>query len=150
MTVIGGSNPLTTAHWYKSELYSTERLRFRNLGLTQKTKAPDQKVKVTDSFNPLKCHILKIAHHGSINGNSYEYIERLSPNHAVISCGEDYNLPHNVTRNIVREVKDGKIKLNLTKQGTIVYTIKKSIHSHRGDDTPHSMMIDPAAFTKLY
>ena len=35
----------------------------------------------------LKCLLLKISHHGSKRGTSFEYLERLKPNHIVITAG---------------------------------------------------------------
>jgi competence protein ComEC len=44
--------------------------------------------------------LLKVAHHGSaIDTNSMDFIERMSPEYAVISCGENnvYGHPHGET-----------------------------------------------------
>ncbi len=59
----------------------------------------------------LNCNLLKVSHHGSKRGTSYEYIEKLSPRHFVISCDLDeeyqsgwrHRFPHPITRLIVGE-----------------------------------------------
>lgn len=48
------------------------------------------------SLLPKDCEVLKAAHHGSQYSNSTAFLERLSPEYVVISCGEDnsYGHPH--------------------------------------------------------
>lgn len=64
--------------------------------------------------NQLNCQLLKVAHHGSKRGTSYEYIEKLSPSHFVIPCDRDseyqsnwrHKFPHPITRLIIGEESD--------------------------------------------
>ena len=64
--------------------------------------------------NQLNCQLLKVAHHGSKRGTSYEYIEKLAPTNFAISCDQDpeyqsnwrYKFPHPITRLIIGEEAD--------------------------------------------
>jgi beta-lactamase superfamily II metal-dependent hydrolase len=102
--------------------------------------------------NQLLCHFLKVSHHGSKHGTSYEYLEKLSPSQLAVSCAGDdvYEViepgwkgmfPHPLVRLIIGEetdiyqIPDDKIpeidelesKMRTTaKYGTIVYSIKGS------------------------
>lgn len=69
------------------------------------------------SGNQLDCDLLKVAHHGSKRGTSYEYIEKLSPVHFAITCDKDEwyqqhkkswagKFPHPITRLIIGEETD--------------------------------------------
>lgn len=59
----------------------------------------------------LNCQLLKVAHHGSKRGTSYEYIEKLSPRYFAIPCdlNDEYQaswrnkFPHPITRLILGE-----------------------------------------------
>ena len=42
--------------------------------------------------------VLKVSHHGSVNGNPEDFLQRSAPQIAVISCGNnDYGHPHRGT-----------------------------------------------------
>jgi len=64
--------------------------------------------------NQLNCQLLKVAHHGSKRGTSYEYIEKLSPTNFAITCdlNDEYQsswrnkFPHPITRLILGEEAD--------------------------------------------
>ena len=64
--------------------------------------------------NQLNCHLLKVSHHGSKRGTSYEYIEKLSPTRFAISCdrNSEYSgnwvnkFPHPITRLVIGEESD--------------------------------------------
>lgn len=67
------------------------------------------------------CDLIKIAHHGSVTSNSFEFIDAVSPDLAVISCGKDnsYGHPH---REIISMLKENEIQYFRTDElGTIVY-----------------------------
>lgn len=57
--------------------------------------------------------ILKVAHHGSKNSTSLEFLEAAKPSAAVISCGRDnlYGHPH---RELLQRLKDKKIAVCTT------------------------------------
>ena len=67
----------------------------------------------------LEADVLKVGHHGSSTSSSLKFLKGVSPEYAVISCGEgnDYGHPHKkainnlqkVTKNILRTDKSGTI-----------------------------------------
>lgn len=109
--------------------------------------------------NQLNCQLLKVSHHGSKRGTSYEYIEKLSPTHFAILCDDDKwykekdikwvgKFPHPITRLIIGEenktyhvastnvpsVNDLGSSVGLTcKNGTMIYTIKGNSQIERKD-----------------
>ncbi len=101
----------------------------------KKTENPDSKIQYGSSFNPLKCDILKVSHHGSKHGTALEYIERLDPNYAVISHSTRFNMPDNIAMESIREeVRDSRIARTIT--GTVVYTIDNQITCYQANDDP--------------
>jgi beta-lactamase superfamily II metal-dependent hydrolase len=112
----------------------------------EKTSNPDQKIKYTEAFNPLKCNVLKVSHHGSMHGTSLEYIERLNPNHAVISAGTRFDLPHEITTEILDEVEIKRIN---TLDGTVVYTIDGTVKCYQCNDAKDGDP-EPANFKKKF
>lgn len=69
----------------------------------------------------LDCDVLKIAHHGSSTSSSAEFIDAVSPELSVISCGKDnsYSHPHN---EILELFANRGLKFMRTDEmGTIVY-----------------------------
>ena len=66
--------------------------------------------------------ILKCAHHGSaIGSNSEEFIQELSPDYAIISCGKNnrYGHPHRETLEYLEET--GTVILRTDEKGAIEY-----------------------------
>lgn len=69
----------------------------------------------------LDCDFMKLGHHGSVTSNSGPFLDAVSPNIAVISCGEDntYGHPH---REILAELNERKIEYYRTdKEGTLIF-----------------------------
>lgn len=58
----------------------------------------------------LRCLLLKISHHGSKRGTSFEYLERLKPNHIIISAGEQQWYKKNKPNNWLNKFPDQLIK----------------------------------------
>ena len=70
-------------------------------------------------FDIGKVDILKVAHHGSKNSSLKEFIENVSPDYAIISCGKNnhYGHPSEETIDTLRE--NGCIILETSKKGAI-------------------------------
>jgi competence protein ComEC len=67
----------------------------------------------------LDAEVLKVGHHGSRYSSSYQFLEAVSPEYAIISCGEDnqYGHPHQET---IEMLESFEIKTFITQeQGTI-------------------------------
>ncbi len=76
----------------------------------------------------LKSEFFKVGHHGSETSTSPEFLDRVDPLYAIISCGEGnkFNHPHQVTMDLLRS-RDITI-LRTDQNGTIgVYTNGKRI-----------------------
>ena len=61
----------------------------------------------------IKADVLKVAHHGSSTSSTEDFLKKVSPEYAVISCGRDneYNHPH---REILTNMDKMKLKLYRT------------------------------------
>ena len=68
----------------------------------------------------VEADVLKVGHHGSRSSSSKKFLEAVSPDYAVISCGEDnsYGHPHAETLNNLRAM--GVKVFRSDEQGTIV------------------------------
>ncbi len=58
--------------------------------------------------NQLKCSFLKVSHHGSKNGTSYEYLDKLKPNYVAMTTDshgkrDERKFPHPITRVLLAE-----------------------------------------------
>lgn len=79
---------------------------------------------IASRFN-IDSDVLKVSHHGSRNSSCEEFIKAVSPDFAVISCGENnvYSHPHNETLqrlegcNVLRTDILGDIKISSRKNG---------------------------------
>ena len=72
-----------------------------------------------EAKNQLNVDIVKVPHHGSFDASSSAFIQAVSPDVAIISCGEDnpYGYPHQET---LQTLQDNGIKTYRTdRQGTI-------------------------------
>ena len=74
--------------------------------------------------------VLKVAHHGSKNGTSEEFLQRIDAEIAVISCGERnvYGHPHGET--LERLNRDGAVVMTTPERGAIVIKIGKELRVH--------------------
>ncbi len=69
----------------------------------------------------IKADVLKVGHHGSSSSTSDEFLKKVSPDYAVISCGKnnDYGHPHT---EILERLEEKNIAIFRTDlQGTIVF-----------------------------
>ncbi|WP_055667435.1 ComEC/Rec2 family competence protein [Desnuesiella massiliensis] len=76
----------------------------------------------------VKAQVIKLGHHGSSTSSSKEFLDKVDPKYAIISCGKnnDYGHPHKET---INELKNRNIKYFRTDtNGTIVlYSDGKNI-----------------------
>ncbi len=93
----------------------------------EKTTNPDQRIQMEKSFRPLNCQILKVPHHGSKHGTALEYVERLDPEYAVVSCSESsrHGFPHDIALLSLMEETDriyftDYSSPNVPKKGSVV------------------------------
>ena len=75
----------------------------------EKTANPDQRIQVDRGRNPLNCQVLKVSHHGSKHGTLLEFVEKLSPGHAIVSCSStsSYGFPHEIAKLALEETSSG-------------------------------------------
>ena len=66
-----------------------------------------------NSYSKLNSDVLKVGHHGSKYSTTEDFLNAVSPEYAVISCGKDnsYGHPHNET---VKRLTDAGVKLYRT------------------------------------
>ncbi|UCE36202.1 MAG: MBL fold metallo-hydrolase [Thermoplasmata archaeon] len=78
----------------------------------EKTDNPEQKVEWKKSFKPLNCNVLKVAHHGSKHGTALEYVEKLDPEYAIVSCSDSsrHGFPHEIAWLSLKEVSHMGVK----------------------------------------
>ncbi|EDJ8761509.1 DNA internalization-related competence protein ComEC/Rec2 [Listeria monocytogenes] len=81
------------------------------------------------SEQPIKADILKVGHHGSKTSSSKEFIQKVKPTFAVISCGLNnrFGHPHEETINTLETA--GVTILRTDVQGEITYTFGKGFEA---------------------
>lgn len=71
-----------------------------------------------------KCDILKVGHHGSKYATSQEFLQEVSPEYAVISCGRNNSYGHPADET-VRRMSEAGIDIRCTKEsGAVIVTIQ--------------------------
>ena len=80
----------------------------------------DSEHEMLKSKQNISADVYKVSHHGSKTGTSEEFLEKVDPQYAVISCGEDnsYGHPHAEVLNLLR--REGVQVFRTDEQGTIV------------------------------
>ena len=75
--------------------------------------------------NDIDCDYLKVAHHGSKNSSSSEFLSTTSPKTSIISCGykNRYNHPHKDALDRIKSVGSEVYRTDL--QGNIMLSISK-------------------------
>ena len=74
-----------------------------------------------DSKVELKADVLKVAHHGSRGSNTYDFLEKVKPTYAIISCGKNNTYKH-PSAETLKVIKDMDIELFRTDlQGDITF-----------------------------
>lgn len=80
----------------------------------------EEEADILRSGAQVEADVLKVGHHGSRSSSSVRFLEAVSPDYAVISCGEDnsYGHPHAETLNNLRAM--GVKVFRSDEQGTVV------------------------------
>lgn len=74
-----------------------------------------------DARADLACDVLKAGHHGSRNATSDDWLARLQPSHAVISCGRHNRFGHPAPATLARLDAHGVQTFRTDKQGAITF-----------------------------
>ena len=70
----------------------------------------------------IKCDVLKVGHHGSDGSSSSNFLKKVEPSYAVISCGLHNSYGH-PTSDVLKRLDDRNIDVYRTDiQGTIIFT----------------------------
>ncbi|EAF5740205.1 DNA internalization-related competence protein ComEC/Rec2 [Listeria monocytogenes] len=81
------------------------------------------------SEQPIKADILKVGHHGSKTSSSKEFIQKVKPTFAVISCGLNNRFGHPHAETIDTLETAGVTILRTDVQGEIIYTFGKGFEA---------------------
>lgn len=86
----------------------------------------------------IKCDVLKVGHHGSDSSSSSNFLKKVEPSYAVISCGLHNSYGH-PTDDVLKRLDDRNIDVYRTDlQGTIVFT---------SDGSNISVNVNPSEYT---
>lgn len=86
----------------------------------------------------IKCDVLKVGHHGSDSSSSSNFLKKVEPSYAVISCGLHNSYGH-PTNDVLIRLNDRNIDVYRTDlQGTIVFT---------SDGSNISVNVNPSEYT---
>ncbi len=86
----------------------------------------------------IKCDVLKVGHHGSDSSSSSNFLKKVEPSYAVISCGLHNSYGH-PTDDVLKRFDDRNIDVYRTDlQGTIVFT---------SDGSNISVNVNPSEYT---
>lgn len=72
----------------------------------------------------LKCFWLKVAHHGSANGSSAEFLDAVDPKVAVIGVGRDSQFGHPRPETLIKLERAGATVFRTDRHGMIMTTVK--------------------------
>ena len=80
----------------------------------------EAEIDIVNNKMDISAQVLKVGHHGSKSSSAEKFIQAVSPEYGVISCGEnnEYGHPHSVTLNTLR--KEGVKVFRTDEQGSIV------------------------------
>ena len=78
---------------------------------------------ILDSKRPIGATIFKAGHHGSDTSNSEAFLQAVSPQYVVISCGADNSYGHPHKAALSRLTAHGKTILRTDKNGHIVFLL---------------------------
>lgn len=78
------------------------------------------------------CDVLKVAHHGSRYSTSEEFLDRVNPQTALISCGENNRYGHPGKETVERLEERGSRILRTDEQGALIVTRRRNGWSAEG------------------
>ncbi|UHP11569.1 DNA internalization-related competence protein ComEC/Rec2 [Listeria marthii] len=78
---------------------------------------------------PIKADILKVGHHGSKTSTSKEFIQKVKPTFAIISCGLENRFGHPHAETLVTLERAETTILRTDLQGEIIYTFGKGFEA---------------------
>jgi len=95
----------------------------------------DANVERSEGTNQLNCQLLKVSHHGSKHGTSLEYLEKLSPQHFMITCadpvwyltkkpGWGIDWPHPLSIAAINEVRANPGIRISNQHGNVIYYLR--------------------------
>ena len=88
-----------------------------------------EKSEEDDIWTNIKCNVLKVGHHGSATSSSANFLKKVDPKYAVISCGMGNKYGH-PSDEILERLNSRNIEVFRTDlQGTIVFTSDGTIIS---------------------
>lgn len=91
----------------------------------------------------IKCDVLKVGHHGSDSSSSSNFLKKVEPTYAVISCGL-FNSYGHPTDAVLKRLDDRRVNVYRTDlQGTIVFTSDGADISVNKDPVEYSPPTEP-------
>lgn len=78
-----------------------------------------EKDMMTFNYSALDCDVLKVGHHGSNSSSSMDFLDAVTPEYAVISCGEGNSYGHPHDEPLKRFAKIGAEVYRTDTEGTI-------------------------------
>lgn len=84
-----------------------------------------------DAHDDLRCDVLKAGHHGSKNATGDDWLSRLQPRHAVISCGRHNHFGHPAPATLARLGAHGAQVFRTDHQGAVTFVSDgKTVTAH--------------------
>ena len=94
--------------------------------VTGDSEAEEEEYALEKYGGELDCDILKVGHHGSRTSSSEEFLEAVTPNDAVISCGRNNSYGHPTSEVLDRLNEDGIIVYRTDLEGNVVLRGEKA------------------------
>ena len=93
--------------------------------MTGDAEVPVEK-KMLESNVSLNCEILKVGHHGSTTSTSTEFLENVSPEYALISCGRGNKYDHPCEETLAKLKNDDVILYRTDENDDVIITISQN------------------------
>lgn len=106
-----------------------------------------EKSEEDDIWTNIKCDVLKVGHHGSATSSSANFLKKVDPTYAVISCGMGNKYGH-PTDEVLERLNSRNIEVFRTDlQGTIVFTSDGKIISVDKQPSAYQTSVQTTATT---